>query len=114
MKNLVPLFILSILIFMPGRTYCQLAKGQKKFVGNVIGGHIPSDFLYYWNQVTPENAGKWGNVEFRKDDFAWGTLDKIYNFAHEKKSRLNFTTLSGENNNPDGSKALIQRNKDNK
>ncbi|MFH1198186.1 MAG: endo-1,4-beta-xylanase [bacterium] len=59
----------------------QLAEGHDKFLGNIIGGSIPSDFIDYWNQVTPENAGKWGSAEPSKDSYNWGGLDNIYNYA---------------------------------
>ena len=42
----------------------QMAKGANKFVGNITqGGAVRSDFLTYWNQITPENETKWGVVE---------------------------------------------------
>src|SRR5690606_30882941 len=32
-----------------------------KFVGNITQRfQVPSDFGTYWNQITPENEGKWG------------------------------------------------------
>ena len=60
-----------------------LAKGKSKFLGNVIhsGYNIHSDFSNYWNQVTPENAGKWGSVEQVQGYFTWTELDDIYNYA---------------------------------
>ena len=41
----------------------QMAAGKAKFVGNVTGNSVPANFGTYWNQVTPENATKWGSVE---------------------------------------------------
>jgi endo-1,4-beta-xylanase len=60
-----------------------LAQGQPKFVGNVIGNgsNIRADFANYWNQVTPENAGKWGSVEGSPGSYNWTELDNIYNYA---------------------------------
>ncbi len=68
----------------PSTGFSQLAKGRSKFVGNIIssGYSIPSDFTEYWDQVTPENAGKWGSVQGTDtSSYNWGQLDAIYNFA---------------------------------
>jgi endo-1,4-beta-xylanase len=35
----------------------------------------------YWNQITPENEGKWGSVEPTQGSFNWGPLDAIHNYA---------------------------------
>jgi endo-1,4-beta-xylanase len=59
----------------------QLAEGQNKFLGNIIAGSVPSSFSTYWNQVTPENSGKWGSVESSRDSMNWSGLDMAYNFA---------------------------------
>ena len=62
-----------------------------KFVGNITtgwngaldtGGRIYSD---YWDQVTPENAGKWGSVQGSiSSGRNWSTLDAIYDYAQSK------------------------------
>jgi GH35 family endo-1,4-beta-xylanase len=39
--------------------------------------------MQYWNQITPENEGKWGSVEGTRDKYNWGALDKIYEFARK-------------------------------
>lgn len=59
----------------------QLAKNKCKFLGNIIGNQINSDFSKYWNQVTPENSGKWGSVESTRDVMNWAGLDAAYTFA---------------------------------
>ncbi len=36
----------------------------------------------YWDQITPENAGKWGSVQSTPSSaFRWDTLDSIYDYA---------------------------------
>ena len=58
----------------------------KKFVGNITtGGQVRSDFIQYWNQITPENEGKWGSVEGTRNQFNWGPLDRIYEYARQHK-----------------------------
>jgi len=54
------------------------------FVGNITTrGQVRSDFLQYWDQITPENEGKWGSVEGTRDQYNWGGLDAAYNFAQQ-------------------------------
>ncbi len=84
--------LFSVIVISP-YGFGQIAKGKTKFLGNVIGTYIPSDFLKYWNQVTPENAGKWGNAEPEDGVFKWGALDSIYNFAIEHKIPFKFHNL---------------------
>ncbi len=52
------------------------------FVGNITtNGNVRSDFLDFWNQITPENEGKWGSVESTRDQYNWSGQDRAYNFA---------------------------------
>jgi len=54
----------------------------KKFVGNIdTRTQIRTDFGSYWNQFTPENAGKWGSSERTRDEMNWTTLDQMYAYA---------------------------------
>ncbi|HUI29376.1 MAG TPA: endo-1,4-beta-xylanase [Candidatus Acidoferrales bacterium] len=75
--------VLTALVFLPARSYAQLAAGQNKFLGNIISTSAPSNFSTYWNQVTPENAGKWGSVAASQDTslWNWASLKLIYNYA---------------------------------
>jgi GH35 family endo-1,4-beta-xylanase len=53
-----------------------------KFVGNITtNGAVRSDFLQYWDQITPENEGKWASVEATRDVYNWSGVDRVYNFA---------------------------------
>lgn len=61
----------------------QMADGKCKFLGSIIAGAVPSDFGQYWNQVTPENGGKWGSVEATRDVMDWSALDIAYNHAKD-------------------------------
>ena len=52
------------------------------FVGNITtNGAVRSDFTQYWDQITPENEGKWGSVEPTRDVYNWSGLDAAYNYA---------------------------------
>lgn len=84
-KVICPLFfLLTHLSAQP------LADGRNVYLGNIInnGSNIPPNFITLWNQVTPENAGKWGSVETSQDFMNWNNLDKIYQFA--KSNNLPF------------------------
>jgi endo-1,4-beta-xylanase len=54
----------------------------KFFVGNITTrGAVRSDFGKYWNQITPENEGKWGSAEATRDQYNWAPIDRIYQYA---------------------------------
>lgn len=96
MKNLHTLFInplkkvagtaacLSLLTLSATPTTAQIAAGKSKFLGNIIANSVPSTFGTYWNQVTPENSGKWGSVEATRNTMSWGALDAAYNYAQSR------------------------------
>src|SRR5262245_33697065 len=80
-KLLSIVLLFAALALLPINGSAQIAVGKSKFLGNIINGNPPSNFSTYWNQVTPENAGKWGSVEPTRDVMNWGQLDTIYNYA---------------------------------
>ncbi|SBS26265.1 Endo-1,4-beta-xylanase B precursor [Marinomonas spartinae] len=56
----------------------------KKFVGNITtSGQVRGDFSQYWDQITPENEGKWGSVERTRDVYNWSGIDAAYNYAKQ-------------------------------
>lgn len=55
-----------------------------KFVGNVTTrGAVSPDFATYWDQLTPENEGKWESVEKVRNQMDWSGLDAAAQFARE-------------------------------
>ncbi|MGW8314996.1 MAG: endo-1,4-beta-xylanase [Bacteroidales bacterium] len=58
-----------------------LAEGQDKFLGSAYDDIQAPGFTGYWNQLTPGNAGKWGSVEWTRDQMNWSALDVAYNEA---------------------------------
>ncbi|WP_437825622.1 endo-1,4-beta-xylanase [Sorangium sp. So ce1153] len=57
---------------------------SEKFVGNITtNGQVRNGFANYWNQITPENEGKWGSVERSRGNRNWGPLDAIYKYAKD-------------------------------
>lgn len=76
------ILLVSILFSLTFSSYsAPIADGKSKFLGNVISFSIPDDFSDYWNQVTPENFGKWGLVEHTRDSMNWVPLQNAYDFA---------------------------------
>ena len=71
-----------------------IASGMSKFIGCSYGG-TDADFIKYWNQVTPENAGKWGSVGVTTDtsQWNWTGLDAAYNYAKNNQLVYKHHTL---------------------
>jgi GH35 family endo-1,4-beta-xylanase len=75
----------------PARVFVSIGN---KFFGTAPGG--PEDYehlLTYFNQLTPENAGKWGSVEGERDVMNWDALDTAYYFARENGLPFKYHTL---------------------
>jgi len=70
-----------------------LATGKPKFLGCVYSSPQAENFASYWNQVTPENAGKWGSVEGTRDVMNWTALDEAYHFAKDNGFPFHFHVL---------------------
>ncbi|MBN2189413.1 MAG: endo-1,4-beta-xylanase [Chitinispirillaceae bacterium] len=71
-----------------------MAKNANKFVGNITTrGAVRSDFLTWWNQITPENESKWATVEGTRDVYRWTGVDNVKNFAETNKIPWKFHTL---------------------
>ena len=58
-----------------------LAEGKARFLGCIFSPTSEPKLEKYWNQVVPENSGKWGSVERRRDRMNWANLDNAYNLA---------------------------------
>ena len=57
-----------------------------KFVGNITTGNSIDTggmkFAKYWDQITPENSGKWGSVQGSPTGaFNWSALDAVYSYT---------------------------------
>jgi endo-1,4-beta-xylanase len=70
-----------------------MALGKSKFVGSVYSNSQAVNFDKYFNQVTPENAGKWGSVEGTRDVMNWAELDAAYALARDNGFPFRFHTL---------------------
>jgi endo-1,4-beta-xylanase len=77
-----------------------IATGGTKFLGNIYSGSQLEDFTHYWNQVTPENAGKWGSVEQTRDNMNWAGLDAAYALAKDNDFPFRLHVLVWGNQQP--------------
>ena len=60
-------------------------------------------FDTYWDQVTPENAGKWGSVQATASSaFNWTALDAIYDYAEKNQLIFKQHTFIWGNQQPSG------------
>ncbi len=84
---------ICFVVLFPAIATAQLAEDKCKFLGNIVAGAVPSDFSTYWNQVTPENGGKWGSVEAARDVMSWTGLDVAYNTARNNNFPFKQHTL---------------------
>jgi len=88
------LIVTVMLMVSAGKLFSQMAVGKGKFLGNVWGGSgIPLNYDQYWNQITPENASKWGSVEGTRNSYNWGRANEIYEYCLNKQYPFKFHTL---------------------
>lgn len=97
----------ALLLTLGSTANAQLAKDVKscKFLGNITtsynwqeycdpqecnGSYVYSD---YWNQVTCENATKWGSVHSGWGKFNWSNADRTYNYCKQKGILFKFHAL---------------------
>lgn len=75
----------EVVVVEPGEEYTgpPLAEGLPKFLGNVLGSD--PNFTKYWNQLTPENEGKWAYIGTVSDTLRWNwsNLDRVYKYAQD-------------------------------
>lgn len=73
-----------------------------KYVGNIWREEVDSDgeFTQLWNQITAENAGKWGEVESKQDNMEWNRLDAAFNYAANNAMPYKHHTLVWGANQP--------------
>ena len=83
MKHKYLWLTLALVSFLKIPVLGQIAEGKEKYLGNIYSTSQLPDFLDYWNQVTPENAGKWGSVERTRDVMNWSELDAAYALAKD-------------------------------
>jgi endo-1,4-beta-xylanase len=91
-----------------GRGGLTGAAGGLQFVGNITTYNaVDTDgkiFSTYWDQISPENAGKWGSVQSSAGAaFNWRTLDAIYDYTQQKGILFKEHTFIWGSQQPGGS-----------
>ena len=76
-------FSLVFVLFTIPPVQAQLAAGQSKFLGNIRNSLADANFATYWNQVTPEDNGKFGYVESVRGSMDWSVVDAIHAYARD-------------------------------
>src|SRR4051795_181354 len=104
--RLIAAAMLAALALAPGGAHAQSGAqfplwGKDKFLGSVNDFTQPL-FPQYFNEVTPENAGKWGSAAgtTRTAAMRWTQLDQAYNFAQANGMKFNFHILVWGNQQP--------------
>jgi endo-1,4-beta-xylanase len=83
------------------RTDPPIATGLDKYLGAAWSpGTASRGFTNYWNQVTPENGGKWGTVEGTRDVMNWAQADESYALAKTNGFPFKWHTLVWANQAP--------------
>ncbi|MCK4297304.1 MAG: endo-1,4-beta-xylanase [Candidatus Marinimicrobia bacterium] len=77
-----------------------IALGKDKFLGNVYSTSQLPRYTEFWNQVTPENAGKWASVEGTRNNMNWGALDAAYALAKDNGFPFRYHVLIWGNQQP--------------
>ncbi|MBQ0156292.1 MAG: endo-1,4-beta-xylanase [Bacteroidales bacterium] len=108
------LFASAVAFMFAGQMQAQLAKDNKcKFLGNITtsynwqeycdpqgsdkpSGQYSADAVYsnLWDQVTCENASKWGSVHKGWGKFNWDNADRTYNYCKQKGILFKFHALT--------------------
>jgi endo-1,4-beta-xylanase len=86
-----------------------------KFVGNITTrGQVDTGgrtFSTYWNQITPENEGKWGSVQSSgSSGFNWAALDAIYDYTQKNGIIFKEHTFLWGAQQPGGGAGLTEDN----
>lgn len=90
--SILPLILVGLLL-IAATSQAQPAKGANKFCGNICGNTVRSDFLTYWDQVSPENSAKWGSVEGTRGKYNFSGIDAMKTFAETNNIPWKLHTL---------------------
>lgn len=71
-----------------------------RFLGTAPSGLADFEDIAYFNQITPENASKWGAVEAVRDVMVWDDLDYAYDQAQQLGMKFKLHTLVWGQQNP--------------
>lgn len=78
-----------------------IATGKPKYLGSAHSPAQTPNFAAYWNQVTPENGGKWASVEGTRDVMNWTQADAAYQMARSNGFVFKWHVLVWGNQQPE-------------
>jgi endo-1,4-beta-xylanase len=108
-KFIAMLLLLGAVFFVWRATNVNAGLAKTKFLGNIIANSVPSNFATYWNQVTPENGGKWGSVQSSPGStYNWSACDTAYNYARSNNMPFKFHCLVWGSQQPSGVSSASQ------
>lgn len=74
---------------------------DNRFFGTATAGeNTYANVDRYFDQITPENAGKWESIEATRDEMSWEALDRAYDYAKDHGLPFRFHTLVWGNQVP--------------
>ncbi|HKO48718.1 MAG TPA: endo-1,4-beta-xylanase [Polyangiaceae bacterium] len=84
-----------------------------KFIGNITTGNSVDTggmkFAKYWDQITPENSGKWGSVQSSATGaFNWSALDAVYAYTETNRIVFKQHAFVWGSQQPSGTPTLAQ------
>lgn len=75
----------------PQRVFVSIGN---RYFGTAPGGPATYEHLLtYFNQLTPENAGKWGSVASQRGVMNWSGVDTAYQFARDNQIAFRYHNL---------------------
>ncbi|MBB4078848.1 GH35 family endo-1,4-beta-xylanase [Lewinella aquimaris] len=77
-----------------------IATGKGKFLGSIYSAAQQKDHEHYFNQVTPENAGKWGSVERVEGVYDFSDIDEARAYAARNNFPFRYHVLLWGNQQP--------------
>ncbi|MGD0035904.1 MAG: endo-1,4-beta-xylanase [Bacteroidota bacterium] len=95
------MFVIVFVITLFQQIFAQpLVTGRTKFLGCATSSAIWLGPDSCWNQITPNNDGKWGSLTFMRGVYDWRSLDTIYNYAIQQGLQYKHHNLVWGNQQP--------------
>jgi GH35 family endo-1,4-beta-xylanase len=88
-----------------------IATGKNKFLGCIYSPTQKVNADKYFNQVTPENAGKWGEVETSDGVYDWSKIDEQRAYAKSKGFPFRYHVLVWGSQQPRWLKSMTDAQK---
>jgi GH35 family endo-1,4-beta-xylanase len=93
LKTICLLSIIAVQITWVQNAEAQLAKCKGKYFGNIVSNNVQSYYNGLWNQMTMENASKWGSVEGSQGNYNFSGSDIGFNWAKNNNGLFKYHNL---------------------